>query len=97
MRPGMRTMALVAAVLAAPAAADDECSVAMADWQPRAAVEALAAREGWTIRRLHVDDGCYEIDGWDSEGIEVEVKLDPGSLAVVEIEREERRRPKDRK
>lgn len=61
----------------------------MADWQPRAAVEALAVTEGWRIRRLHVDDGCYEIDGWDRAGGEVEITLDPATLAVVEIEYED--------
>ncbi|WP_101341643.1 PepSY domain-containing protein [Cereibacter azotoformans] len=84
MRPGLLTMAML--VVAGAARADDECSVPMADWQPRAALEALAATEGWTIRRLHVDDGCYEIDGWDRDGVEVEVTLDPATLEVIEIE-----------
>ena len=91
MERGMLTMAICAAVLATAAWADDDCSVPMADWQPRTAVEALAATEGWTIRRLHVDDGCYEIDGWERNGVEVEVTLDPATLAVVGIEHEERR------
>ncbi len=103
MRPGMLTMAALATVVAGAAWADDDCSVPMADWQPRAAVEALALSEGWTIRRLHVDDGCYEIDGWDRDGVEVEVTLDPATLAVVEIEidqedgRRDKRRPENRK
>ncbi|MGC9447655.1 PepSY domain-containing protein [Cereibacter johrii] len=86
MRSGLLTMAMLATALAGAAWADDDCNVPMADWQPRAGVEALAASEGWTIRRLHVDDGCYEIDGWDREGAEVEVTLDPATLEVIEIE-----------
>ncbi|MGP3698023.1 PepSY domain-containing protein [Rhodobacter sp. NSM] len=87
----MRTTAILAMLMAGAAWADDDCSVPMADWQPRAAVEALAATEGWTIRRLKVDDGCYEIKGWDRNGIEVEVTLDPATLAVIEIDHEDER------
>lgn len=83
MRPDLLTMAMLATTLAAAAWADDTCSVPMADWQPRAAVEALARAEGWTIRRLHVDDGCYELDGWDRKDAGVEITLDPTTLAVV--------------
>ncbi|SNX68285.1 hypothetical protein SAMN05878503_10246 [Cereibacter ovatus] len=86
MRSGLPTMAMFAMALATSAWADDDCNVPVADWQPRSAVEALAVTEGWTIRRLKVDDGCYEIKGWDRDGIKVEVTLDPATLAVIEIE-----------
>lgn len=100
MGPDMLTMVLSTAMLATTAWAGDDCSVPMVDWQPRAAVEALAAAEGWTIRRLHIDDGCYEVDGWDRSGRDVEVTLDPATLAVVGTERararDGRRGPGDR-
>ncbi|MFN3293835.1 MAG: PepSY domain-containing protein [Gemmobacter sp.] len=77
----------VAAVLAAGAArADDDCFVPMADWQPREAVAQLAAQNGWTVRRIKIDDGCYEIDGRDAEGRRIEAKVHPGTLAVIELE-----------
>lgn len=65
-----------------------ECRVPMADWQPREAVKALADAEGWIVRRIKIDDGCYEIKGRDAEGREIEVKLDPATLDVVEMEYE---------
>ncbi len=77
---------LMVAVLAGPALADDDCTVPMVDWQPRAAVSRFAETQGLTIRRLKIDDGCYEIDGWDSEGRRVEITLDPATLAVVGME-----------
>ena len=49
------------------ALAEDDCFVPMADWQPREAVARLAQENGWTVRRIKVDDGCYEIDGSDAE------------------------------
>ena len=74
---------------ATPALAGDACSVSMTDWQPRDAVQQLATENGWTLRRIRIDDGCYELIGWDAEGRAIEAKLDPATLEVVEIEFEE--------
>ena len=68
---------------------DDDCRVPMADWQPREAVQKMAEAKGWIVRRIKTDDGCYEIKGRDTQGREIEVKLDPGTLAIVEMEYED--------
>lgn len=68
---------------------DDDCRVPMADWQPRAAVQTMAGAQGWTVRRIKTDDGCYEIEGRDAMGREIEVKVDPATLAIVEFEYED--------
>ena len=68
------------------AMADDDCIVPMADWQPRDAVLRMAADNGWSVRRIKIDDGCYEIDGRDAEGRRIEVTVSPGDLQVIEIE-----------
>lgn len=65
---------------------DDDCRVPMADWQPREAVQKMAEAQGWTVRRIKTDDGCYEIKGRDAQGREIEVKVDPATLAIVEME-----------
>lgn len=86
----MKTPILAAALaLALPAGAvlaSDDCRTPMADWQPREAAEARAAAYGWRIERLKVDDGCYEIRGRDARGNRIEAKLEPATLAPVEIE-----------
>jgi hypothetical protein len=79
-------LALLAILSAGVARADDDCSVPMADWQPREAVAQLAAGKGWTVRRIKIDDGCYEIDGADAQGRRIEVKVHPGTLDVIGIE-----------
>jgi hypothetical protein len=61
----------------------------MAQWQPREAVQRMAEAQGWTVRRIKIDDGCYQIDGRDMDGRPVEVKVDPGTLAVLEFEYED--------
>ncbi len=68
---------------------DGDCRVPMEDWQPREAVQKMAEAEGWTVRRIKTDDGCYEIKGRDAKGREIEVKVDPATLEMVEFEYDE--------
>ena len=86
MRKTLTILAFVTSLPAGAAFADDDCFVPMADWQPREEVAALAARQGWTVRRIKIDDGCYKIDGRDAEGRRIEVKVQPGTLQIVEFE-----------
>ena len=80
---------LTLALIVSPALAGDDCTVPMTDWQPREAVMKFAADQGWDLRRIRIDDGCYEVTGRDAEGRVIEVKLNPATLAVVEIEFED--------
>ena len=73
-------------LVAAPLRADEGCSVPMADWQPRASVEAMAVAQGWRVSRIRLDDGCYEVTGQDADGRWIEAKLDPATLQIVEME-----------
>lgn len=80
-------LSLLAALPAGAAFADDDrCSVSRAEWQPREAVVRLAEENGWTIREIEVDDGCYEIEGRDRDGRKIEVEIHPATLQVMEIE-----------
>ena len=87
-----RTLTIFAFLMAFPAGmalADDDCFVPMADWQPREAVAQLAKDKGWTLRRIKIDDGCYELDGRDGQGHRIEVTIHPATLEVIEIEFED--------
>ncbi len=82
--------ALVAFAAAGPVRADDDdCDVPMSKWQTRDAVRAMAAAQGWNVRRIKIDDGCYEIKGYDASGREIEAKIDPATLAVIDMEYED--------
>ncbi|WP_299365426.1 PepSY domain-containing protein [uncultured Paracoccus sp.] len=85
----MVTMLGFLAALPGVAWADDDCFVPMAGWQPRDAVQRLAEENGWTVRRIKIDDGCYEIDGRDTEGRRIEVTVHPATLDVIELEYED--------
>lgn len=82
-------LTFLAAFPAGMAAADDDCFVPMADWQPREAVAALAAKNHWTLRRLKIDDGCYQVKGRDEAGRQIEVTLQPATLQVLRLEYED--------
>ncbi len=89
MRKTLTILAFLASLPAGMALADDNCFVPMADWQPREAVARFATAQGWDVRRIRIDDGCYEIDGRDAQGRAIEVKLHPGTLQIVEFEFED--------
>ncbi|MFZ7090014.1 PepSY domain-containing protein [Primorskyibacter sp. 2E233] len=74
---------------ASGAFADEHCNVPMAGWQPREAVQSMAEAEGWTVRRIKIDDGCYEIDARDAAGREIEVTVDPETLEIMDFEYED--------
>lgn len=86
-----KTLMIMTFLGAFPAAglADDGCSVPMSDWQPREAVAKLAETRGWTVRRIKIDDGCYEIDGKDQAGRRIEVTVHPVTLDVLKVENED--------
>lgn len=97
MRKTLTILAFLAALPAGAALAGDDCFVPMADWQPRDAVARFAIAQGWEVRRIKIDDGCYEIDGHDAQGRSIEVKLHPGTLRIVEFETEDDDRRDERK
>lgn len=65
--------------------ADDDCHVTMERWQPREAVQAMAEGRGWSLERIKVDDGCYELRGTDETGRAFKAKIDPATLEIVKF------------
>ena len=76
-------LTLTALLSASMAQAEERCAVAMTDWQPREAVVRIAADNGWTVRRIKIDDGCYEVTGTDAAGKKLDVKLHPATLEIL--------------
>ena len=89
----MKTLAMLAvfATLSAGSAFGDEdaCIVPMANWQSREALVQMTVDNGWTVRRIKIDDGCYEIYGRNAEGRRIEATIHPQSLQVIELEYED--------
>lgn len=75
-------LALLAALPAGAARADGACGPRS---QPQSweAVAQLARDYGWTIRRMEIDDGCYDILVADPGGNTLKATIDPATLDVV--------------
>ena len=89
-------LALSLGLTALPVWADDDCDAPVERWQSREAVRQMAARQGWKIQRLKIDDGCYEIRGTNAQGRAFKAKIDPETLQVLEIKHRDRDRDRDR-
>lgn len=77
---------VIAAAISANALADEDCRRPMTEWQSRDTVKARMAALGVTTERLRVDDGCYETAGRGADGNQIQLKIDPASLAILKLE-----------
>jgi hypothetical protein len=52
-------------------------------WKPQAELERKLTDMGWKIRRVKIENGCYEVYGTDERGGKVEVFFHPKTLERV--------------
>lgn len=52
-------------------------------WQPQAKLEKQLTDQGWQIRRIKIDGGCYEVYALNEKGERVEVYFHPKTLELV--------------
>lgn len=81
----MRLVTLMLAVpaLASPAAAHDRCTVPQEQRRPASALRAELTAKGWTVGKIELEEGCYEVRGEDQTGLTVEVLFDPVSFQEI--------------
>lgn len=72
-------------LISASALADDDCNDPVSQWQPRENLRQQLEDQGWTVQRIKVDDGCYEVKGVDAEGHRIKAEYAPASLNLMEI------------
>ena len=53
------------------------------EWKPRAELERKLKNEGWTISRVKIENGCYEVYGKNASGKKMETFFHPKTLEVV--------------
>ena len=94
MRHGLLALSLSLAALTV--LADDDCDATLDRWQSRDAVHQMAFAQGWQIQRLKIDDGCYEVRGTDALGRTFKARIDPETLKVLKLKREDHQRDRDR-
>jgi hypothetical protein len=86
-KPVILSLALL--LVGTPLMADDDCDDPVANWQPRENLRQKLEGEGWTVYRIKVDDGCYEVKGLAPAGFSAEASFAPASLELMELERED--------
>lgn len=77
---------VVALTISGAALASEDCRSPMAEWKSRNTVTAHVTELGITTERLRIDDGCYEVRGRDGDGNPVVLKIEPATLALLELE-----------
>ena len=75
--------ALLAIASTSTVFASDLCNVPEADRQPIEALQKQLEDQGWEVKNMKVDDGCYEAYAIDDKGEKVEVYFDPKTFAIV--------------
>lgn len=79
----------ISLLIALPVMAGPRCSVPLADWKPREALEAKLQGEGWRVVRIKTDDGCYKVYATNAAGRRLKAKFDPATLDVIRREHDE--------
>ncbi|WP_426112940.1 PepSY domain-containing protein [Massilia sp. PWRC2] len=88
MRPQLRVFPFLFVLLGAGAnaLAATDCSDPIASWKPRDALQHQVEQYGWSVQRIKVDDGCYELRGRDRKGNKIKAKYSPATLRLRSIE-----------
>ncbi len=66
--------------------ASDLCNAAEADRQPIEALQSKLEADGWEIKKIKVDEGCYEAYAINSEGQRVEAYFNPQTFELIKSE-----------
>lgn len=76
--------ALTLASLGAYAQHAERCEpIPKAEWRTQADLETKLKNEGWTINRVKIENGCYEVYGKDAKGKKMETFFHPKTFEVV--------------
>ncbi|RZL03682.1 MAG: PepSY domain-containing protein [Rubrivivax sp.] len=62
---------------------DFKCEVPVKEWKPQDDLEDKLKSEGWEIRKIKIDNGCYEVYGFDRRRQRKEVYFNPKTFEVV--------------
>lgn len=87
----MRTTAFATAIFAAlgitaasMAFADsDRLNVPAAEWKSTAEIKDGLVAAGYTVREIETDDGAYEVDVVDKDGVRAELHVHPATGEIL--------------
>lgn len=79
--------ALTAAALllaAGPALAEVECAVPASGGKTHEEVKQMFVAKGYDVRSVGDEDGCIEVKGFNKDGRQVEIYVDPATGNIVD-------------
>jgi hypothetical protein len=76
----------VLSLFTAVAQAEVECRDPVGKWQPRQQLRHKLEQKGWQVKRIRVDDNCYEVKALDNHGNKIEARFGPAELDILELE-----------
>lgn len=82
----LSTIGFLAALTAGTALASDLCEVAEVDRQPVEALQSKLEADGWEVKKIKVDEGCYEAYAINSDGQRVEAYFNPQTFELIKSE-----------
>lgn len=75
--------------VATMASAGDLCNVPQSEWQPEKALKTELQAQGWKVRQVKVENGCYEAYAINDSGKRMEALFNPKTLKMVSGEDED--------
>ena len=82
----LAALGLVSTLVAGNLYASDLCDVTEADRQPIEALQSKLEADGWEIKKIKVDEGCYEAYAINAEGQRVEAYFNPQTFELIKSE-----------
>ncbi|WP_419910258.1 PepSY domain-containing protein [Hoeflea sp.] len=89
-KSALAALAALVSLAAEPAFATGLLSCESGDqsgWKPQSELEAKMVSEGWQVRRIKEDGGCYEAYGTTPDGERVEAYFHPVTLELLLVAR----------
>ncbi len=81
----LSALAVLAIATASPALADGACSSApKSKWQPRSALESQLQADGFKVRQIKIEGGCYEVYATDKEGKRANMAFNAETLVKLD-------------
>lgn len=62
---------------------DVTCNEARTEWRPSVELQAELKKAGWTVRKIQIENGCYEVYGFDENAKRVEAFFNPKTFERV--------------
>ena len=67
----------------ASAHGDFKCDEPKAEWKPQMELQRKLTADGWKVRQVKTDNGCYEVYGFDNTGRRIEIYFNPKTFEKV--------------